>query len=185
MAKYIAFLRAINVGGHNKVKMDDLRNLFESLQLSNVETFINSGNVLFDSKAKDKETLEEKIEKALFNTFGFEIKTFIRTADELSDIAGYVPFNYNEADTESAHLVIGFLSEVPPPDSENKLQPFRTETDDFRVYGKEVYWLCRTGFSDSKFSAAKLEKVFGMQATFRNSSTILKLIQKTVPPGSR
>jgi len=77
MPKYVAFLRAINVGGHT-VKMDHLRGLFEALSFSNVETFIASGNVIFDTKSKDQQTLERKIEKHLRETLGYAVTTFDR-----------------------------------------------------------------------------------------------------------
>ena len=91
MIRYIALLRAINVGGH-KVKMDRLRKLFESLGLSNVETFIASGNVIFDSPAEDARTLEKQIEDYLRKSLGFEVATFVRSVSELEAIAGYRPF---------------------------------------------------------------------------------------------
>ena len=91
MIRYIALLRAINVGGH-KVKMDRLRKLFESLGLSNVETFIASGNVNFDSPAEDARTLEKQIEDYLRKSLGFEVATFVRLVSELEAIAGYRPF---------------------------------------------------------------------------------------------
>src|SRR5438093_11101582 len=91
MVRFIAFLRAINVGGHT-VKMDDLRRLFESLGCSNPETFIASGNVIFESPVEDVRTLEKSIERHLRTALGYEVATFIRTAPELADIAKFQPF---------------------------------------------------------------------------------------------
>ena len=91
MPKYVAFLRAINVGGHT-VKMDQLRSLFEALSFSNVQTFIASGNVIFDSKSKSTKALEKKIESHLQDALGYEVATFIRTTSELAVIADYKPF---------------------------------------------------------------------------------------------
>src|SRR5207249_2963529 len=90
MPKYVALLRAINVGGHT-VKMDYLRTLFEAIGLSNVETFIASGNVIFDSGSKDTRALERKIEKHLQETLGYEVKTFVRGVAELAVVANYKP----------------------------------------------------------------------------------------------
>ena len=85
MPKYIAFLRAINVGGHT-VKMDQLREVFEQCGFKNVETFIASGNVIFDSTSKNPKALEKKIEAALLKAFGYEVHTFLRTPGELTAV---------------------------------------------------------------------------------------------------
>src|SRR2546426_4439388 len=100
MPKYVAFLRAINVGGHT-VKMDHLRLLFEALGFSNVETFIASGNVIFDSKSKNTKALEEKIEGCLYETLGYPVSTFIRSTVEVATIANYKPFNAAALKSES------------------------------------------------------------------------------------
>src|SRR5688572_10594132 len=107
MPKYVAFLRAINVGGHT-VKMDALRRLFEALGFVNVETFIASGNVIFDSPSKDTKALEKKIESYLRETLGYEVATFIRTIAEVAAIADYKPFIDAELKAEGNTLYVGF-----------------------------------------------------------------------------
>ena len=173
MTRFIAFLRAINVGGHN-VKMDRLRKLFESLGLSNVETFIASGNVIFDSPTKDAQTLEKKIESHLQKSLGYEVATFIRSVSELADIAYYQPFKLDEGSS----LYIAFLPAPPNGEAQQKLMTFRTEVDDFHVHKREIYWLCRKKLSESAFSGALLEKTVGMPATLRNATTVKKLAAK-------
>jgi uncharacterized protein (DUF1697 family) len=180
--RFIALLRAINVGGHN-VKMDRLRKLFESLGLSNVETFIASGNVIFDSLVESAETLEEKIERHLRESLGYEVATFIRSASELADIAYYQPFVTSELDKEGNSLYIAFLPAPPGDEAQQKLLTFRTEIDDFHVREREIYWLCRKKLSESAFSGALLEKTLGMPATMRNVNTIKRLAAKY--PASR
>src|SRR6267143_6677915 len=98
MPKYAALLRAINVGGHT-VKMEHLRSLFAAIGFSNVETFIASGNVIFDSPSKDGPALERKIEKHLQATLGYEVKTFVRTVSEMAAVANYKPFPESELKT--------------------------------------------------------------------------------------
>lgn len=175
MPKYIAFLRAINVGGHT-VKMDLLRRLFEALGFANVETFIASGNVIFDSAEPDKKALERQIEAALKAALGYEVATFIRTTDELAEIAHYQPFK--APDTDSHGLYIAFLAETPGEAAQQKLHSFTTDIDEFHVNGREVYWLCRTKMSESTFSGALLEKTLGLPATMRNSTTVKKMAAK-------
>ena len=107
MPRYFAFLRAVNVGGH-VVKMEQLRQLFASLSFSGVETFIASGNVVFETLSKDTRLLEKQIEARLADTFGYEIVTFIRTGAELAGIAGYQPFSQSdlEAAGDRSYLVL-------------------------------------------------------------------------------
>jgi uncharacterized protein (DUF1697 family) len=175
--RLIAFLRAINVGGHN-VKMDRLRELFEALGLSNVETFIASGNIIFDSPAKNTRALEEEIEDHLREALGYEVATFIRSASELADIASYQPFSTSELDEEGYSLYIAFLPAPPDDEAQQRLLAFRTEIDDFQVHEREVYWLCRKKMSESAFSGALLEKTIRMPATMRNATTVKRLAAK-------
>lgn len=177
MPKYVAFLRAVNVGGHI-VKMDHLRQLFEALGFSNVETFIASGNVIFDSTSKRTRTLEGRIESRLGETFGYRVDTFVRSTSDLANIASYKPFHDSELNTEGNALYIAFTTGEPSDESKRKLLEFKSEADDFQVYGREVYWLCRKRFSESGFSGAQLERVLGMPATLRNANTVRRLAAK-------
>lgn len=176
MTKYIAFLRAINVGGHN-VKMDVLRQLFESLEFSNVGTFIASGNIVFESSAKSTAALEKKIEANLHTALGYEVSTFIRTTTELTEVAKYKPFK-QAAMYAAAALNIAFIADVLDEKSTQKLMACKSDIDDFHVYGREIYWLCRKKQSESKFSNAVLEKAIGRRSTLRGVNTIQKMVEK-------
>lgn len=177
MPRYIAFLRAINVGGHNTVKMDFLRQLFESLGFSNVETFIASGNIVFETTSKNAQALERKIEKGLREALGYEVATFIRTGTELAAIANYKPFSQSDLDGAAA-LNIAFLADVLDDKSSQKLMALRTDIDDFNVHGREVYWLCRKKQSGSKISNSVLEKALGRKTTLRGANTVKKMAAK-------
>ena len=175
MTRYIAFLRAINVGGH-VVKMDTLRKLFEEIGLSHVETFIQSGNVIFDSSARKAATLESKIERQLEQALGYEVITFVRTLPELADVAQLDPFQ--GADTvPEATLYVAFLKEVPDKEARRKLLSLQTEYDDFHVHQREAYWLRRQR-EGSVFSGAFLEKALSAPATMRNLTTVRKIVAK-------
>lgn len=176
MTKYIAFLRAVNVGGRN-VKMDRLREIFESLGFSNVETFIASGNVIFETKSKDANVLEKTIEKHLKDILGFEVVTFLRTDSELSEIANYKSFKRSQLNSASA-LNVAFLSGSLDDEAKNTLMALKTEIDDFHVHGREIYWLCLKKQSESKFSNATLEKTLGRKSTMRGLNTISKIAGK-------
>lgn len=179
MPKLVAFLRAINVGGHT-VKMDHLRQLFESIGLSGVETFIASGNVLFDSPTTQIRDLEMKIEQRLQSALGYEVATFIRTGAELSAIAAYQPFPASALEQARA-FNIAFLTEPLDDASTQKLMTLKTAIDDFHVYGREIYWLCRKGQSESTFSNAVLERTLKRQATLRGANTVRKMAVKWFP----
>jgi len=159
--------------------MDRLRELFEALGLSNVQTFIASGNVIFDAPPESAQTLEAKIEHHLRESLGYEVATFIRSPSELAVIANYEPFAASELDLEGSSLYIAFLPAPPDNEAEQRLLGFRSEIDDFHTHGREVYWLCRKKMSESAFSGALLEKTIGMPATMRNANTVKRLAAKS------
>jgi uncharacterized protein (DUF1697 family) len=179
MPRLIAFLRAINVGGH-VVKMETLRKAFEALGLTEVETFIASGNVIFSARSGDTAALAKKIEARLRKTVGYEVATFVRTCAEVADIARYQAFK--EADVKRARtLSVGFLDRPLDAAATRALMAFRTEIDDFHASGREVYWLCKKGQSDSTFTNAGMEKTLKIRATFRNINTVARLAAKHGP----
>jgi uncharacterized protein (DUF1697 family) len=176
MPRYIAFLRAINVGGHI-VKMDYLKTLFEELSFSNVETFIASGNVIFELPSKNVKSLEQKIEKHLLEALGYAVATFIRTDKQLSAIASYKPFD-EKALASGQALNIAFLASPLGANSVKMLMTLKTDIDDFHTNGTEVYWLCKKKQSESSFSNVVLERTLKLKATFRGANTIARLAAK-------
>jgi uncharacterized protein (DUF1697 family) len=177
MPKYIAFLRAINLGGHN-IKMEYLRSLFAEMGFSSVETFIASGNVIFAADSSDSVGLERQINETLHARLGYGVESFIRTVNELAGIAAYQPFNEPGLDAETSTLYIAFLGSPPGEEGLRKLLSLASEVNQFHANACEIYWLCRTRFSDSGFSGAQLEKALGMPSTIRNVSTVKKIVQK-------
>ena len=173
MPRYFAFLRAINVGGHT-VKMDALRRHFESLGFTGVETFIASGNVVFETSARNSRALETRIETALRAALGYDVATFIRTEAQLAALAAHTPFSPAALNAAQA-LNIGFLAAPLDKAGERKLMALRTDIDDFRVQGRELYWLCKQKQSESTFSNNLFEKTVGVSATFRGVNTVRKL----------
>ena len=175
--KYVAFLRAINVGGHT-VKMDHLRKVFVSMGFANVETLIASGNVIFDSKSTSAGALEQKIEKQLQQALGYEVVTFIRTIPEVAEVVRYRCFNSSELEKPGNILYMGFMSEVPASTAKKKLASLADKVNDFCVHLREVYWLRRTGIGESQYSGGLIEKTLGVPMTFRNVTTVKKLVDK-------
>lgn len=176
MQRYFAFLRAINVGGH-LVKMAVLRGLFEDLDFANVETFIASGNVIFESDERDAHALERRIEEHLRAALGYDVATFLRTRPELATLVAHPAFP--DVDVDDTHtLHVALLAGRPKVAAGKALLAFRTDDDHFHVNGREAYWLRRGRMSDSKFSGATLEKTLGVAATMRNANTLNRLLAR-------
>jgi len=180
MPRYVAFLRAINVGGHI-VKMDALRRHFASLGFDDVETFIASGNVIFQSRSTAAAALERRIEACLEERLGYEVKTFLRTDAEVTAIAAYRAFEPARVASAGAFNV-GFLAGPLDNLAITKVKGFASAIDEFHVNGRELYWLCRTKQSDSKFSNVAFEKAIGARATFRGLNTIRRLADTLALP---
>lgn len=158
--------------------MEHLRSLIAALGFSRVETFIASGNVIFETSIEHESTLEPQIEHHLHQALGYAVATFIRAAPELAAIVQYQPFAPAELDTADNSLYVAFLPALPSDEAQHKLMAFRNTIDDFHFHNREIYWLCRKKFSESTFSGARLEKTIGMSATIRNITTVQKLAAK-------
>ena len=176
MPRYIALLRAINVGGRT-VKMDQLKTLFESMGFSAVETFIASGNVIFTSRSKAEAALQRQIEKQLHTVLGYDVSTILRTDAEVAAVANYQPFTA-AARKSAAAFNVGFVAAPFDESAARAIIKLKTDIDDFHVHGREVYWLCKFKQSDSKFTNVAFEKAVGVRATFRNLNTVVRLATK-------
>lgn len=179
MAIYIALLRGINVGGKNKIKMADLKQSFEQIGLGRVQTYIQSGNVLFESD-KAEEPLRNSIEHKIEEVFGFKVSVVLRTSVELEQIIESCPFSEEEilkaesmSNTES--LYVALLTQNPSKDGTEQLNTYRTENDDYRINGREVYLLFHNSIRNSKL-ATNLHKL-NVPATVRNWKTTVKLAE--------
>ena len=176
MTRYIAFLRAINVGGRT-IKMEMLRQHFEALGLAQVETFINSGNVIFETRAAKGSSLEKKIEAQLRQMMGYDVPAFVRTEPELAAISSYQP-PFPPTPLEGA-VYIAFVKAPPSSPVQQALAALDSEADRFHIHNCEVYWWRAGGFSDSALSGSgRFEKLLGVPTTVRNSTTVRKLAEK-------
>jgi len=166
--RYVAFLRAINVGGHT-VKMEQLRRLFEAMGAANVETYIASGNVIFDA-AGAADVLERRLGAGLEKALKFPVETFLRTVPEVASIAASSVFS--EAETTGGSLYVGFLKTAPAKALRAAVAAPSTSAHRFAVQDREIYWL-RVSRAD-EYAAPKLDKALG-PTTFRNITTVRKL----------
>ncbi|WNG41095.1 DUF1697 domain-containing protein [Archangium violaceum] len=184
MARYVALLRGINVGGNKKVPMAQLRELMQGLGYTDVATLLQSGNAVFSSKEKNPAKLIKQLEAALAETFGFEVAVVIRTRDELAAAIEANPLPGAE-DVPSQFLVT-FLSDVPDQKQLQKLDPAAYLPDEFRAVGREIYARFPQGIRDSKLATVLSGTRWGVTATARNWSTVTKLLEladkHTAPP---
>jgi len=170
--KYIAFLRAINVGGNAIIKMADLKQMFESVGLENVQTYIQSGNVIFES-AEDAASLEKLLERQLENAARYPIRLFVRTMQAVQSIARNAPFTAKEDEA----VYVAFLDQKLDKKRQQVLLSLKSEADDFAIKGREIFNL-RRDREKSVFSNNFLEKQLKVSATTRNLTTIQKIVEK-------
>jgi uncharacterized protein (DUF1697 family) len=176
MPRYVAFLRAVNVGGRI-VKMDELRGLFAAAGFSNVETFIASGNVIFDTTAKPGPALEAKIEGALKKALGYDVPTFVRSLEEVVAAAGRNLFPEKEIAAAGA-LLVGLLKPPVDPAAAKRLNGIDPTQHTFKIVGSELYWLCRVKQSETRLTPGQIERALGGATTMRAISSIRKLAAK-------
>ncbi|MFK7809962.1 MAG: DUF1697 domain-containing protein [Saprospiraceae bacterium] len=177
MPKYLALLRAINVGGNNKIKMAELKAMFESEGHKSVSTYIQSGNVIFKSRKKNIEKLEQDISKAIYKTFGHDIAVILRTYVELNDIATKHPF---DSEDEARHklLYTFFLKEEPTEELVNKLkEKIKEWPEQFEVIGKQAYLFAVNGYGSTKLSGSFVERQLKIKMTARNRKSVNTLLE--------
>lgn len=177
MAEYIAFHRAINVSGSKIIKMEKLRGLFEEMGFKNVATYIQTGNVYFETRKAKNETIAAKIEKHLEEALGFEVETFVYTVEELAKLTKADPFGKIE-DDGNAVVYFGFLKEEPTKENLDKLYAFNTDIDTFKVKGNVLYILRYRDMGKSKATPTLIEQKLKTKCTTRNRKTIFKLFDK-------
>lgn len=179
----IAFLRGINVGGHNKIKMAELKGLFESMGFQKVQTYIQSGNVLFASE-DDTETLRIRIEQEIEKVFSISLTVIIRTAIELDEIIKNCPFSEEKlleaASPKVATFYLSLLLDAPTQEAVDQLGAFQNESDELRIQHRDIYLLLRDGIRNSRL-AKNLYKL-NVSSTMRNWKTINKIniLAKTI-----
>ncbi|WP_417876299.1 DUF1697 domain-containing protein [Winogradskyella sediminis] len=172
MQTYIALLRGINVGGHKKMLMAELRELLSKSGFENVKTYIQSGNVTFQSLKTDTLVLEESIKSLILGEFGFEVPVLVRTNQQLKTIFNNCPFA-DEKKTESYFVL---LSDNPPKKNIDEVSE-KTYPDDTYVIIKDcIYLHCTKGYGRSKFNLNYFERKLNVNATARNYKTMVKLL---------
>ena len=168
-------MRGINVGGKRKILMSDLKMLYKELGFSNITTYIQSGNVIFESDSYEPNSyLAQSIEQAIFNIYRFDVPVIVRTAKNIESIISHNPFLHTEnVDIERLHLT--FLSENPSKGKIEKLRNKNINPDRFEISENNVFVYCSGKYSDSKLTNSFFENGLEVKATTRNWKTVSKL----------
>lgn len=174
----VALLRAVNVGGHNKIRMQELCRLFESLGLRGAQSYVASGNVVFKTAAKDPARLQKKIEDAVEQANGFRPGVILRTADEMKDVVRRNPFA-KRSGIEANKLVVSFLTGEPEAESKQKIAQIKVGPEELYLDGRELYIYYAGGIGTSKLTAALIERAIKVSGTARNWNTVTKLLELT------
>ncbi|MEL6105498.1 MAG: DUF1697 domain-containing protein [Planctomycetota bacterium] len=172
METWIALFRGINVGGNNVLPMADLRASLESLKLKNVRTYIQSGNVVFESSSKKGETIANKIAAVVKREFGFSVQVLVLHAKDFLATMSSNPFAESVADPKSVHLL--FLREASNSPQIAKIDEAKAPSEDYRLTDRVFYLHAPDGIARSKL-AANVEKYLGVTATGRNLRTVTKV----------
>jgi uncharacterized protein (DUF1697 family) len=169
-------LRGVNMTGHNSIKMTDLSALYRDLGFIEPETFIQSGNVIFNT---DRDILAHEIaqaiETAIHNAFGYDVPVMIRTVKEMRDLVNLNPF-ISEINFDPAKMAVIFLHETPAESQINKVADVDYPPDKFMIIGNEIYTFCPNGFGRTKIYTNFFENKMKVTGTARNWKTVTTLL---------
>jgi uncharacterized protein (DUF1697 family) len=180
MPAYVAILRGINVAGHNPIGMERLRGLCNGLGFQKVETYVQSGNVVFQTNSENPVTLSKSISGAILESFGFDVPVIVRTSKEIRSVIANNPF-LKEKEIDSSKLHVTFLSETPQKGTLKKLEALAMSPDRFYSAPHEIYLYCPGGYGRTKLSNNAIEKVLSVNATTRNwktTNTLFEMLSK-------
>lgn len=180
MNTFISMLRGINVSGQKKIRMQELRALYRSLGLDNVRSYVQSGNVIFDTPESDPAKLAGAIQNQIQQTFGYAVPVFIRTPADFQRIIAGNPF-LNGRNEDPAKLYVTFLYQLPSPEKLNTLAAPNQSSDEFVIGEQEIFLYCPTGYGRTKLSNQFFEKKLQVPATTRNWKSVNALHTLALP----
>jgi uncharacterized protein (DUF1697 family) len=172
MPVYIALIRGINVGGHKRLKMADVKTSCEALGLSDVRTHLQSGNVVFQTSRSDRARLAKELEDA----FAVDARVILRTAAEMRKVVAANPMP-DEAERGPSHFIVVFLSDKPTAVAMQSLQDGYAGPEKMQLHGSELYIEYGAGMGTSKLTNALIERKLGVSGTARNWNTVTKLVE--------
>ena len=176
MQTYMAILRGINVGGKNKIRMADLVRKLEVLELKNLQTYIQSGNLIFEHENVSESELARQIAEAIVKEFGYRVPVIVYTVETLNEIIFKNPF-VSDVSKDEKFLHVSFLAETPTQSEVDQLNEYNDLPNEFRVGYLAIYLYCPNGYSKTKLNNQFFEKKLQVTATTRNWRTTLKLAE--------
>jgi len=176
MPVLVCMLRGVNLGPHNRVKMDALRALCESLKLEDPRTYVQSGNVIFRTKEKNVLSLAKKIQDAIAREFAFRPAVILRTMTEIKQAIAANPFA-GRPDIEPGKLLLTFLASEPDRDARTRLDKFKDYPEEIHLTGRELYIYFPNGAGKSKLPWSSVEKLLGTTGTARNWNSVTKMLE--------
>jgi uncharacterized protein (DUF1697 family) len=177
MPRNAAFLRGINVGVHHRITSEELRSVFFAMGLGGVETFRASGNVTFTAERRPLADMTVEIEAALEQSLGYSVDVFLRTAEQMRDIAAMQPFAPGLVAASAGKLQVSILARTPPAPTRRKVLELASD-DDLLAFGqRELYWLPSGGILESAIDLNALEGMVG-PSTRRTKNTIEQMAAK-------
>jgi uncharacterized protein (DUF1697 family) len=176
MPVVISMLRGINVGGQNKIKMDALRALYQSLGLHNPQTYVQSGNVVFSTKECNLSALNRRVEDAIEKEFGFRPRVILRTSAKLKDVIARNPFATRRG-LDPSKLLVTFLACDPGPEARAQVLQLKTEPDELHISGREIFTYYPNGMARPKVAWAAIERILKVSGTGRNWNSVTKLLE--------
>ena len=174
--KFIAFIRGINVGRKNRIKMADLVKTLSLLGLKNIKTYLQSGNILFEHDSFDDINISDEIERKISQEFGISVNVIIRSVDELESIIKFNPF-IKDLDIEPSKMHVTYLREIPDKDIIFILEQFKGENENLKFNGKEIYLYLPNGYAKTKLTNEFFEKKLKTVATTRNWKTTTRILE--------
>ena len=179
MKAFISMLRGINVGGQKTIRMEELRSLYEELGFNHVRTYVQSGNVVFNSPVQEAAKLAERIEAQIEQSYGFSVPVFMREANDLERILANNPF-LKGRNKDQSKLHVTFLYKAPAGIDWSNLNIQHDEADEFSIGEQEIYLFCPNGYGKTKLSNAAFERKLNMLMTTRNWNTVNALYSMAV-----
>ena len=176
MPVLVCLLRGVNIGGHHKIKMDDLRVLCEGLKLRQVKTHIQSGNVIFRTAEPDLPTLADKIEAGIERKYGFRPQVLLRTIPEMRQIMARNPFAGRKG-IEPGKLAVAFLRDEPTTAMRKALLEMDIVPEELHVVGRQLYIYFPNGQARPKLSWSQVGKILKTPSSARNWNTVTKLLE--------
>lgn len=171
----ISMLRGVNVGPHNRIKMDALRALYESLKFEDPRSYVQSGNVIFRTKEKNSPQLAKKIQSAIEKKFGCCPEVVLRTTDEMRKAVAANPFP-ERVKEEPGKVLVTFLAAAPPAGAEASLEKFKDFPEELRLKGRELYIYFPNGAGKSKVPWSSVEKLLKVTGTARNWNSLQAML---------